>query len=124
VKITTFEPYLLVKDAESTVEFFESLGFERRHLLEDVGDEGLTGIVMRNEGGFRVNIVQSDNLPRESLTGIRINVDDFDEAFNLLAARGFVKAPGTDVVDTGSAKAQLMMGANRLLIELIQHIKS
>lgn len=123
MKITTFDPYILVKDAEPTVQLFQALGFEKRHMQEGIGDEGLTGIVMRDANGFRVNIVQSETLPRESLTGIRINVDNFDEAYALLTARGFTEAPGCKIVDTGSAKALLMISPSRFLIELIQHIK-
>ena len=92
MKITTFDPYILVKNAEPLVQLFGEL-------------------------------VQSADLPRESLTGIRVNVDDFDEAYELLTSRGFKKAPGTDIVDTGSAKALLMIAPSGFLLELIQHIK-
>ena len=78
---------------------------------------------MKDPNGFKVNIVQSADLPRESLTGIRVNVDNFDEAYELLTSRGFKKAPGTDIVDTGSAKALLMIAPSGFLLELIQHIK-
>jgi hypothetical protein len=52
-----------------------------------------------------------------------VNVDNFDEAYELLTSRGFKKAPGTDIVDTGSAKALLMIAPSGFLLELIQHIK-
>ena len=123
MKITSFDPYILVKEAEPAVQLFQDLGFEKRHRQEGIGEEDLTGVVLQNEEGFRVNIVESKTLPRESLTGIRMNVDNFDEAYELLTSRGFVKAPGCDIVDTGSAKALLMMAPSHFLLELIQHIK-
>jgi hypothetical protein len=124
MKVTTFDPYILVKDAEPVVRLFQDLGFEKRHMQEGISEENLTGIVMRDTNGFRVNIVQSDTLPRESLTGIRVNVDNFDEAYELLTAHGFTEAPGCEIVDTGSARALLMISPSRYLIELIQHIKN
>ena len=123
MKITTFDPYILTKNAEPLIQLFGELGFQKRHLLEEIGGQELTGIVMKDANGFKVNVVESADLPRESLTGIRMNVDDFDEAYELLTSRGFQKAPGTDIVDTGSAKALLMMAPSGFLLELIQHIK-
>ena len=123
MKITSFDPQLWVKDAEPIVRLFEDLGFEKRHKLENVAEQDITGIVMRDPNGFRINLIQTEDLPRESLTGIRMNVDDFDEAYALLTSRGFTKAPGTDIVDTGSAKALMMISPSRFLLELIQHIR-
>jgi hypothetical protein len=123
MKITTFDPYILTKDAETLIQLFGKMGFQERHKQEDIAGQELTGIVMKDANGFKVNIVQSADLPKESLTGIRMNVDDFDEAYELLTSRGFQKAPGTDIVDTGSAKALLMIAPSGFLLELIQHIK-
>lgn len=123
MKITSFDPYILVKDAEPVVSLFRDLGFEKRHRQEGISEEDLTGIVLKNEEGFRVTIVQSGILPRESYTAIRMNVDNLDEAYELLTSHGFMKAPGCDVVDTGSAKALLMMSPSHFLLELIQHIR-
>ena len=123
MRITSFDPLLWVKDAEPIVRLFEDLGFEKRHKLENVTEQDITGIVMRDPNGFRINLIQTEDLPRESLTGIRMNVDDFDEAYTLLTSRGFTKAPGTDIVDTGSAKALMMIFPSRFLLELIQHIR-
>ena len=123
MKITSFEPYILVKDAEPVVQLFQDLGFEKRHRTEGMSDLNLTGIVMCDANNYRVSIVQSADLPRESLTGIRVNVDDFDEAYEFLTSRGFIEAPGGKEVDTGSARTILMMAPSHFLIALIQHIK-
>ena len=37
MKITSFDPYILVKDAESAVQLFQALGFEKRHRQEGIG---------------------------------------------------------------------------------------
>ena len=123
MKITSFDPQLWVKDAEPIMRLFEDLGFEKHHKQENIAEQDITGIVMRDPNGFRINLIQTEDLPRESLTGIRMNVDDFDEAYAFLTSRGFTKAPGTDIVDTGSAKALMMISPSRFLLELIQHIR-
>jgi len=44
MKISTFNPQIITSDAESIVEVFEALGFERRHRQEGIGDLDVTGI--------------------------------------------------------------------------------
>ena len=54
---------------------------------------------------------------------IRMNVDDFRKAYDLLTAHGFQKAPGIDEVNLETAKALLMVSPSGFLIEVIEHIK-
>ena len=61
-------------------------------------------------------------MPRD-LTAIRMNVRDFDEAYEFLTARGFVNADGDKVTDTGSSKATLMVSPSGFGISLAQHIR-
>ena len=113
----------MVTDAEPVVKLFKDLGFEKRHMQEGMTDQNLTGRVMRDANGFRMNILEVDNLPRPAIPTIRMNVDDFDEAYELLKKHGFMEALGAFVADTGSAKALLMMSPSRFIINLVQHIK-
>ena len=122
MKITSFNPLIVTQKNEELIALFEELGFERRRQQNNIADQDITDIVMRHPDGFRVNIIETQDLPRETLTGIRMNVDNFDEAYQLLTSRGFTAAPGTEIIDTGSAKALLMISPSKTLIELIQHI--
>ena len=56
MKITTFNPQIVTKDAESIVKVFEALGFERRHHQEGIGELDVTGIRMKNEDGFYLDL--------------------------------------------------------------------
>ena len=56
MKITTFNPQIVTRDAEPLVELFEDLGFERRHRQEDIGDLEVTGIRMKDANGFHVDV--------------------------------------------------------------------
>ena len=123
MKITSFEPYILAKDAGAVISLLSEMGFEKRHQQDNIADQSLTGVMMSHKDGFKATIVQTNDLPRDSVTGIRVNVGDFEEAYDLLTAKGFKKAPGTDIVNTGSAKALLMMAPSGFLLELIHHIR-
>ena len=68
-------------------------------------------------------ILQVEGLPRPAISTIRMNVDNFDEAYELLKSHGFTEAPGAEVTNTGSAKSILMMAPSRFLINVVQHIK-
>jgi hypothetical protein len=123
MKITSFNPQIITKDAEAVVRLFEALGFERRHIKEDIGDLSVTGIRMKDENGFYLDISESDQLPVDCIEAIRMNVDNFDEAYRLLEDHGFKNFYGDGTVATKSSKSALMISPSGFAINLIQHIK-
>ena len=123
MKITSFGPQLIVKDTEPVIRLFEALGFEMHHNQQNVEGRDIDGIVMKDPNGFRMNIVKDTNIPRDSMAEIRMNVDDFDEAYEFLTARGFKPPAGIDVVNSGSARALPMISPSGFMILLVQHIR-
>ena len=123
MKITTFNPQIVTRDAEPLVELFEALGFERRHRQEDIGDLEVTGIRMKDVKGFYVDISQTDVIPDKDLAVIRMNVDDFDEAYQLLTSRGFKNIYGRQNVTTKTSRSAMMLSPSGVAINLIQHTK-
>ena len=123
MKITTFNPQIITKDAEAVVRLFEELGFRRRHTKEDIGELGVTGIRMKDDNGFYLDISQSDRLPVDCIEAIRMNVDNFGEAYELLTAHGFKNFYGDQTVDTQSSESAIMISPSGFVINLIQHIK-
>jgi uncharacterized radical SAM superfamily protein len=121
MKITTFNPLILTKDAESIIKLFEDLGFERRHTKEGIDDEA-KNVRMKDANGFHIDICQTDRVPHD-ITYIRMNVDDFDEAFDLLTEHEFRVVNEGKIVDTGSSKLALMKSQSGFGIDLSQHIK-
>ena len=68
-------------------------------------------------------IAQLDRLERD-MTAIQMNVSDFDEAMELLAARGFKNMRGEgNVIDTGSSKTAVMISPAGYAINVVYHIK-
>ena len=123
MKITTFNPLIVSSHAEDVVRLFEELGFEKRH-NPTVETDGRTVVRtrMEDENGFHVDVSKLDSIPRD-MTVIRMNVDNFDEAYELLTAHGFQKFPGIEEVNLETAKALLMAAPSGFAVELIEHIK-
>lgn len=125
MKITTFNPAIITKDAESVIALFEALGFERRHKKTGINDEDITSVRMRytNEDGkvFHVDVTQAP-VPRD-ITAIRMNVRDFDEAYKLLEEKGFKNAQGEKITHTGSSVATMMISPSGFAINVGEHIR-
>ncbi len=122
MKITGFRPLIVTKESASVIELMEALGFERRHQKNNINDDDITSVAMKDENCFRVNVAQTDNMPQD-LTAIAMNVDNFEEAYEFLTAHGFKNAQGDRITDTGSSKATLMISPSGYGISLSQHIK-
>ena len=124
MKITTFNPQMITKNAEPIVQLFEALGFERRHDKAGIGELNVEGIRMKDANGFYLDISQPETSPlQQDLTTIRMNVDDFDEAYNLLLARGFRNFYGDDTANTPSSRSAIMISPSGFCINLVKHIR-
>jgi glutaminase len=121
MKITGFRPLIISSKSEDIISLFEDLGFERRHTKTGINDD-VTAVTMKDENGNRVNVVQVDQMPQDMMS-IAMNVDNFEEAYVLLAAKGFKNAQGDKVTDTGSSKATMMTSPSGFSISLSEHIK-
>lgn len=123
MKITTFNPQIITKDADTNVQLFEELGFEKRHDQEGIGEYNVEGIRMKDANGFYVDISRPDVPLQRDVATIRMNVDDFDEACQLLLAHGFRNYYGDHVTDTETSRSALMISPSGFAINLIQHIR-
>ena len=120
MKITTFNPEIFTKDAAPIIKLFEELGFEQTH--NKTGDEQVefSAHRMKNADGFHVDIVEAPSTPRE-ITAIRMNVDDFDAAYEMLIKRGFHEAQGFGN-KTESSRYAIMVSPTGFIIDLVKHI--
>lgn len=124
MKITSFNPLIVTKNAEAAIALFEDLGFERRHTntVESSGHE-IVNVSMKDANGFCVDIAEAGSIPQD-LTIIRMNVDDFDKAYEELLAKGFRNSKGNDqTVDTKTNKSAMMISPSGFAFDLCQHIK-
>ena len=123
MKITAFNPLIIGPNAAEAVALFEELGFEHAHTKEGIGKEGdVASFDLKYGEDFRVDVTQVDNMPQDMMT-IRMNVRDFDEAYDFLISKGFKNIQGDSTTDTGSSKATLMISPSGFGISLAQHIR-
>ena len=118
MKITTFNPLILSKEAGEIVKLFEELGFEKRH--------GKTGVDfsssrMKDSNGFHVDVTEAAVL--QDVTTIRMNVEDFDEACDFLMAHGFKRKSEGKPTETGSSKGCMMVSPSGFSISISKHYK-
>ena len=122
MKITSFNPLIVTKDAENVIKMFEELGFKRHHTKDDIGKDSVTNVRMKSDEGFYVDVSQAE----EEHVMIRMNVSDLNEATEFLKAHGFRMArheAAKDTVDTGSSKFNIMVSPTGTIFSVSQHIK-
>ena len=123
MKITTFNPQIITNDAETVEKLFEELGFEKKHNPKGVGEYDVNAIRMKDANGFHLDISQPEmQLPRD-LVVIRMNVDNFEEAYEFLLSKGFTNLKGEHTVDTRTNKSCMMISPSGFAFDLCQHIK-
>ena len=125
MKITSFNPSIVTKDIEAVVGVFEALGFEKKHNptgTSALGNEYVS-YRMTDANGFKLDVSKTAASMERDLTTIRMNVDDFDEAYALLIAHGFKDAQNGAVTENSSAKSSILFSPSGFSINLIQHFK-
>lgn len=123
MKITTLNPMIVTSKVDDVVEVFEALGFEKTHAPTtevEIGD--VTSFRMKNPDGFHVDVADVTTVPSD-MTLIRMNVDNFQEAYDILISKGFTNTRGDGTVETKSAKAATMVSPSGFTFSLIEHKK-
>ena len=123
MKITTFNPQIITNNAEALVELFQELGFEKHHNPDGIGDLNVEGIRMKDANGFCLDISQPELALPQDVTAIRMNVDDFDEAYGMLTEKGFRNFYGEKIMETKSSRSAIMISPSGFAFNLVQHIR-
>ena len=120
MKFTSFNPLIVTADAAPIVALFEALGFEKRHTNPNE-NTGVTNVTLRHPDGFQVDVASGPGM-QQDLTLIRLNVDDFDEAYAFFTERGFV-APVGHAEELPTSKSIMLVSPTGFGFNLCQHIK-
>ena len=59
MKITTFNPMILSKNADEIIDLFEELGFERRHQVDNIDDKDISSVRMKDANGFYLDVARA-----------------------------------------------------------------
>ena len=120
MKITAFNPLIITSHAAEAVALFEELGFKQAHTKTSIPGD-ITGYDLKYGEDFRVDIAKVDSVPQD-MTTIRMNVRDFDEAYDFLISKGFKDVNNGEATDTGSSKATMLVSPSGFSISIVQHI--
>jgi predicted RNA binding protein YcfA (HicA-like mRNA interferase family) len=127
MKITTFDPVIASPKADDVVKVFEALGFEKTHSPVTTVETGeVQSFRMKHENGYHVDVSDvSRSLPnlQSDYIIIRMNVDDFEEAYKILTAHGFKNTRGDRKLETKSSDAATMVSPSGFTIVIVKHIK-
>jgi hypothetical protein len=114
---------ILSKNANEIIKLFEDLGFETKHApTVDTGKSMVKSTRMKNADGFHIDIADVQSMPQD-MTIIRMNVDNFDEAYDMLEKKGFTHRGGKQAVETASNRSAMMTSPSGFAFDLCQHIK-
>ena len=121
--ITTFDPLIVSAQAADAIKVFEALGFEKTHAPVTTTETGdVSTVRLKDANGFHVDVAQVDAFAQD-MTMIRMNVDDFEAAYNILKDHGFTNTRGDDTLDAKSSKEATMVSPSGFRIALVKHIK-
>lgn len=123
MKITTFNPMIVTNRPDEVLKFFEKWGFTKKHAptIKTGSGSEFTDYRLQSEEGFYMDVAAVDkSLPAE-VTAVRINVDDFDEAYKWLTEAGY--SAYEEIFETEHAKGAMMVGPVGFTIYLVQHLK-
>jgi predicted RNA binding protein YcfA (HicA-like mRNA interferase family) len=123
MKISTFNPLIVTAHSDDLIKLFEDLGFEVRHTKAELDSAASKDVRMKDANGNYVDIVQVDQMPQD-LAQIRMNVDNFEEACELLASHGF-KSTRKDgsISEDSTGKGIGMVAPSGFMITVAHHIK-
>ncbi len=124
MKITTFNPQIVTRNAEPIVKLFEELGFEMRHNQKNAGENNINIIRMKDKNGFYIDISESQLGPPQDMVGIRMNVDNFEQTRDLLFSKGFKSVYGNNSLDLKSSRSAMMISPSGYGINVIEHLKT
>ena len=121
MKITSFNPLIVTSKQEEYKQLFEELGFEQRHRKVSGVSADINTVRMKDTNDFHVDIAGVSQMQHDMMI-IRMNVDDLDEACNILTAHGFKPQEGSASL-TPSSKAIMMVSPSGFAIDVVKHIK-
>ncbi|MBQ6550963.1 MAG: hypothetical protein IJL78_06115 [Lachnospiraceae bacterium] len=116
------QPLIVTGDPESAIKVFEDMGFEKRHMKTDIEGGANVSNVLKDQNGNTVIVTKSETIPRD-LTGISINVDDFQEAYDFLLGHGFINPRGDRVTETSTSRATMLFAPSGYPVSISEHLK-
>ncbi len=122
MKITTFNPSIITREAAPVIALFEALGFQQTHNKAENVEIEFSSHRMKDANGNHVDVVEVPMIP-QTYTAIRINVDNFEEAYDFFMSRGFRESKFVGPSNTASSKYAYLVSPTGVIIDVCEHIK-
>lgn len=124
MKTTSFSPLIMTNDSENAKKVFEAFGFTKKHEKKEATENHDSGFRMKDADGHGISIGQVNQIPRDMMA-VQMNVDNFEEAIELLSSFGFKNLRGDgEVINTGSSKSAVMIAPSGFAVNVVYHIKN
>lgn len=109
---------------EEAVKEAEKLGFAIAHEKDGIADHNNSQRVLRDGAGNKVDVVSLSNQSQiqRPFVGIRMNVENFDEALKEFEAMGYRNLKPENV-ESKSSKSTMIMPPQGFMYLLCEHIK-
>ncbi len=122
MKITTFNPSIITREAAPVIALFEALGFQQTHNKAENVEIEFSSHRMKDANGNHVDVVEVPMIP-QTYTAIRINVDNFEEAYDFFMSKGFRESKIAPPSTTASSKYAYLVSPTGVIIDVCEHIK-
>ena len=119
MEITYTSPIVFTSDSSKIISQMEAIGFKVTHKKENAGGTGVVFISMKDSNNHPMMIAENARFTTP-FSGIRINVDNFDEALKELTALGYMNLQ-QGATDTGTSHATLLRSPEGIFVSIGEH---
>lgn len=121
MEIRYTSPVVYTNDGSKIIAQMEAIGFHTAHVKENAGGTGVTMTTMKDDHDHPMTVVENARFSTP-FSGIRINVDHFDEALEKFTAMGYMNLQ-SGATATGTSRATLLRSPEGIFVSLAEHIR-
>lgn len=121
MEIRYTSPIVFTSDSSKIVAQMEVIGFKVTHKKENAGGTGVTFISLKDNSDHPMMIAENERFTAP-FSGVRINVDNFDEALEKFKALGYMNLQ-QGATDTGTSRATLLRSPEGIFVSVGEHTK-
>ncbi|MBP9989315.1 MAG: hypothetical protein KBT46_07435 [Ruminococcus sp.] len=119
MKIRYSSPIVFTNDSSEIIAQMEAVGFKVTHKKENAGGTNVTFISMKDNNDHPMMIAENARFTTP-FSGIRLNVDDFEEALAKFTAMGYINLQA-GATDTGTSHATLLRSPEGIFVSIGEH---
>ena len=119
MEIRYTSPIVFTSDSSKIISQMETIGFKVTHKKENAGGTNVTFISLKDDNDHPMMIAENTRFTTP-FSGIRINVDNFNEALDKFKSLGYVNLQ-QGATDTGTSHATLLRSPEGIFVSIGEH---